>query len=72
MKRSLAIWAIVYSLGSAVLWWLVGQLMPIAVPMMMNDHPALLRVSLILLALVVLYAVASIAFFRALARTMER
>jgi membrane-anchored glycerophosphoryl diester phosphodiesterase (GDPDase) len=47
-------------------------MLQIGVPMMLNDHPAVIRLATILVVLLVVYTLLSLLFFRALARSRNR
>jgi len=72
VKGSLWFWGTAYAIFSGILWWIVGILVPIGAAMMLNDHPAVTRLSAILLCLLALYTMLSVLFFRALARSRNR
>ena len=72
MKGSLWFWGTAYAILSGLIWWIVGILVPIGAAMMLNDHPAVTRLSLILLGLLAVYTALSLLFFRALARSRTR
>ena len=69
MTKSLWISGTLYAVFSGVFWWLIGTIVPIGVPMMLNDSPAVGRFATILLCLLAVYTVVSLLFFRKLARS---
>ena len=68
MNRT-ALAALVFSLASGAYWWLVGQLLPIVVPMMLNNSDMLLRVALQIAIALAFYVVIAMLFFRWLLRS---
>jgi hypothetical protein len=72
VRGSLWFWGTAYAALSGVFWWIVGMILQIGVPMMLNDHPAVTRVTTILVVLLAIYVAVSLLFFRALAQSRNR
>ena len=53
-----------FALLSGAYWWFVGQILPIAVPMMLNDGAMLTRVGIETLGALVIYVLVAMIFFR--------
>ncbi|QKG71372.1 hypothetical protein [Erythrobacter mangrovi] len=64
MKRSSTAWAIVFSAGSGIYWFIVATILDVVAPMMLDDGPWLSRVAFEFAAALILYVAVCVFFLR--------
>jgi hypothetical protein len=64
MKLSYFLVSLLFALASGVYWSLIGQFVPIAVPMMLNNSDLLMRVLIELGLALVMYVGLAMLYFR--------